>query len=265
MVTRDVVLPRMRPKTLNYPINPDYGTGACYRHVTVAVADGRVTAYLTDNFHEMRCVVHHDGMVVTAIDGEAIRIPTSACPGAIGQLRALVGLPIGTPTREFYRGALASSHCTHLLDLAVIAIRHCGQARETTSYDATVPDEIAGETTVEIGRNGARVHRWLVRDGRIVAPCALRGRTLEKGFAAWASEVFDADDFEAATILARTWLIAIGRRYRVADAAGEPTSLNPQMFGRCYAYSPPNIATAVFTGEPERNTRPMNTRRSGTA
>ncbi|SDA16402.1 Protein of unknown function [Sphingomonas sp. NFR15] len=246
----------MRPTTLNYPVNPDYGDGACCRRITVDVADGQVTAYLTDTFHEMRCTVNHDGEIITAISGETIRIPTSACPGAVGQLRMFVGLPIATPTREFYRGTLAARHCTHLLDLAVIAVRQCGRPYGTTRYDAEVPDETSGETTMEIRRNGEQVHRWLVRDGRIAAPAALRGRTLERGFAAWASEIFDADDFEAATILARTWLIAIGRRYRVADAAGQPASMNPQMFGRCYAYSMPNITTAVFTGEPERNVPP---------
>ncbi|RZF64702.1 DUF2889 domain-containing protein [Sphingomonas populi] len=251
------VLQRMRPKTLNYPVNPDYGSGACYRRVTIEATDGQVTAYLTDNFHEMRCVVHHDGETVTAIDGATIRIPTSVCPGAVGHLRTLMGVPIGTPAREFYRGALAASHCTHLLDLAVIALRHCGAPRDTIIYDATVPDETAGETTVELRRNGVQVHRWRVRDGRILSPSVLWDRTLEGGFAVWASDMFDADDFEAATILARTWLIAIGRRYRVADAAGQPASLNPQMFGRCYAYSMPNIKTAVFTGEPEKNVPPF--------
>ena len=52
----------------------------------------------------MRCRIRHDGRTVLAVKGEAIRIPTTACPAAIGVLQELVGLPLATPVRHFYRG-----------------------------------------------------------------------------------------------------------------------------------------------------------------
>lgn len=241
----------MRPGTLNYPANQDYGSGACRRMISVHVERGQAHAHLSDNFHEMRCAVEHDGRLITAIRGEVIRIPTTVCPGAVSLLQRFVGLPIRTPARGFYGSGRAAAHCTHLLDLAVIAIRHCRKLIGTTIYEATVPDETSNPVELEVCRNGAPVHVWSVQDGRIIAPAHLDGRTLDKGFGGWARDTFDDDQLEAATVLARTWLIAIGRHYRTAEAAGQPASINPQMFDRCYAYSMPQRAKAVFTGEPE--------------
>jgi len=243
----------MRPKTLNYPPNPNYGADACRRRISLITERGIVRAHLSDNFHEMRCLVRHDGRTITAIEAETLRIPTSACPAAIAQLHQFVGLPVGAPAKLLYSGGQARQHCTHLLDLVVIAIRHTAREPGETTYEAQVPDETNEPVKLTITRNGVPVHEWSARDGVILEPSALAGRTLDRGFAAWASETFDEDDFEAATILSRTWLIAVGRLYRTDQAAGQPASINLQMFGRCFAYSRPQIDSAVFTGEPERN------------
>ncbi len=120
-------------------------------------------------------------------------------------------------------------------------------------FDAQVPDETEKPVKLVITRNGVAVHEWMVRDGVVLDPSALMGRTIDRGFAGWGREAFDEDDLEAATILARTWLIAVGRLYRTDHAAGQPASINPEMFGRCFAYSRPQVDYAVFTGEPERN------------
>ncbi|KXU32842.1 hypothetical protein A0J57_07945 [Sphingobium sp. 22B] len=241
----------MRPKQLNFPLNPDYGTGATIRRVSLRAQSNRVDAHLLDNFHEMRCSIVHDCSIVTAITGESVRIPTTACPAAVQQLQSLVGLPISTPTRDFYAGGIARHHCTHLLDLAVMAIGHAQRPSTEILYEAEVPDELELPVPMTIWRNGRLACRWLVRQGAILEPLELRGRPLGTGFAAWASLVFEQDQLEAATILARTWLIAIGRRYRPSQAAGRPARDNPEMLGRCYAYSTGPVKTAVMTGEKE--------------
>lgn len=241
----------MRPKQLNFPLNPDYGTGSTIRRVSLRAQSNRVDGHLLDNFHEMRCSIVHDGTIVTAVAGQSIRIPTTACPGAVGQLQSLVGLPISTPRRDFYAGGIARHHCTHLLDLAVMAIGHAQRPSTEILYEAEVPDEVDAPVPIAIWRNGRLVCRWLVRQGAILEPLKLRGRPLGTGFAAWASLAFEQDQLEAATILARTWLIAVGRRYRPSQAAGRPARDNPEMLGRCYAYSAGPVKTAVMTGEKE--------------
>src|SRR3546814_10931552 len=100
-------------------------------------------------------------------------------------------------------------------------------------YEAEVPDEVELPVPITIRRNGRLVCRWLVRQGAILDPLELRGRPLGAGFAAWASRAFEQDRLEAATILSRTWLIAIGRRYRPAQVAGRPARDNREIGGKC--------------------------------
>jgi hypothetical protein len=103
----------MRPKQLNFPLNPDYGTGSTIRRVSLRTQSDRVDGHLLDNFHEMRCSIVHDGTIVTAVAGQSIRIPTTACPGAVGQLQSLVGRSISTPRRDFYAGGIALGRPNH--------------------------------------------------------------------------------------------------------------------------------------------------------
>lgn len=163
-------------------------------------------------------------------------------------MEELVGRPLAVPTRDFYRGGRARHHCTHLLDLAVLAVRHGAAAPHTTRYDAVVPDETDAPVTISVARDGSVVHRWLIRDGIVLDPEPLRGNTLDTGFAAWAAGVFDDEALEAATVLARTWLIAIGRRFLPELAAGRTIAGNREMLGRCFAYAPERAAVAIFTG-----------------
>ncbi|MDR7156717.1 hypothetical protein J2W40_003562 [Sphingobium xenophagum] len=241
----------MRPKQLNFPPNPDYGTGSTIRRVSLRAGTDRIDGHLLDNFHEMRCSIMHDASIVTAITGQSIRIPTTVCPGAVDQLQSLVGIPIRTSMRDFYAKGIARHHCTHLLDLAVMAIGHAQSPSTEMLYQAEVPDELELPVPISIWRNGRLVFRWLVRQGAILEPQEFQGRPLGAGFAAWASLAFERDQLEAATILARTWLIAIGRRYRPSQAAGRPARDNPEMIGRCYAYSAGLVKTAVMTGAKE--------------
>jgi len=218
----------------------------CRRRIRLVGESGRVVATLSDDFHEMRCSIDHDGHRVTRIEGRTIRIPTSACPGAAAMLDELIGTATGRPSGAFYQQGRALRHCTHLYDLAVLAIRHAHRGAVTRLYEAMVPDELDDPIAIEILRDGMAVHRWHVRDGIIVAPAALNGRTLGKGFAHWAAAMWDEDQLEAATILARTWLIAIGRQYLIDSVAGQPILQNSEMVGRCFAYQADHAAGAIF-------------------
>jgi hypothetical protein len=132
-----------------------------------------------------------------------------------------------------------------------MAIGHAQRPSTEILYEAEVPDEVELPVPITIWRNGRPVCRWLVRQGAILEPLELRGRPLGVGFAGWASRAFDQDQLEAATILARTWLIAVGRRYLPSQAEGRPARDNPQMLDRCYAYSRGVVDAAAMTGEKE--------------
>lgn len=231
---------------LAYPPNPDFGSGVCRRRVHIRREDRLVSASLCDPYHEMECSVRHDGAIVTAIEGRTHRIPTSSCPAAAAQLHEFVGAPLDTATGSFFANRRARRHCTHLFDLAVIAIRHAGMPSGRTTYDAVVPDELDRPVSASVARDGRLVHQWLIRSGRIVQPAAHADRPLGAGFARWAFEAFGSDDLEAATILARTWLIAVGRRYLTEAFAGQSVRINQDMVGRCFAYDAAHVDHTVF-------------------
>lgn len=232
-----------------FPPNPDFGRGATRRQILLVNAPGRVDAALADPFHEMRCELEHDGTRVTDIRGETIRIPNSSCPGAVRVLRELIGLPLHSDGEAFFGDGRAKRHCTHLLDLAVLAIAQAARPERERRYEAVAPDELDAPVTIEVRRNGAPVHTWEARDGCITAPAALAGRPLRAGFAAWAPQHFGADDLEAATVLARTYMIAIGRRYLTDALEGRPISLNRVLAGACYSYAPERIAEGVYRSD----------------
>lgn len=236
----------MQPSKLCYPRNPEFGSGVCRRLIRVVAEPGQVHAELSDNFHEMRCRILHDGQVVSGIRGETVRVPTSGCSAAVAILQDLVVTSLDEPKSKFYEGGKALHHCTHLFDLCVISIRHARLAPHVVNYEAVVPDEADGPVWIQVKRDGNLVHRWQVRNGIVIMPRQLRGKALGKGFARWAAGMFDEDDLEAATILARTWLIAIGRQYLVEMAAGQSVIQNSEMLDRCFAYATERAQRNVF-------------------
>jgi Protein of unknown function (DUF2889) len=226
--------------------NPDFGRGATRRRIRLSNAAGRCDARLVDTFHEMTCEVEHDGRQVAAIRGASLRIPNSNCPGAVAVLQELVGLELATPARGIYAGGRARRHCTHLLDLAVLAMAQAARGDGERVYEVVVPDETDVPVTLEIRRNGEILFCWQAHRGRILAPDDLAGRPLGPGFMAWATDFFAADELEAATVLSRTYFIARGRSFDLNAWAGEPVRRNPDQRDTCYGYATARGEEGVF-------------------
>jgi hypothetical protein len=240
-------------RPLPFPPNPSYGAGACRRRIVLRQEGRQVHAMLDDVFHEMNCRVSHDGRVVTDISAETLRIPTSACPGAAAVLRELIGTPLDIAMSDLYGAGRPRRHCTHLFDLAALAIAHARRPEAVRRYDAIVPDSGDAPVTVEVWRDGKPVHVWQVKDEQIVAPGELAGRPLLFGFMAWAARRFHGDELEAASVLSKTWLISVGRRYQTGASAGMPVRMQTELLGLCHSYSPPQLDTAIFLAGNERD------------
>ena len=105
-----------------YPPDPAYGAGAYRRRIVLHARHGIVTGTILDSYHEMRCTLRHDGIVVSAIDGEVCRAPFTTCPAAPAALAELVGLPLATPRRMLYGAGRPGRNCTHLFDIAALAM-----------------------------------------------------------------------------------------------------------------------------------------------
>lgn len=228
--------------------NPHYGSGVARRHIRLTSHSGYVESHLVDIFHELRCRVEHDGRVITRVTGETIRVPTSACPSAVAALEELVGMEIGIDMATFYADGRARRNCTHLFHLAVLCAAQAGRTKTNRTYDAIVPDETDSPVEISVLCDGAEVHRWTIRSGKITHPQSLAGQPLLAGFTSWASKAFTGPALEAANVLSQTYFIAQARRYDTDAVAGEVLGINSPMLGVCFAYSPSQVETARYLG-----------------
>jgi len=232
--------PRLLPQ---FDLNPAYGSGAFRRAVELVHAAGAVQATLADNNHAMEVSLRHDGQAIVAISGRFIRWPTTGCPGAVEQLDELVGTPLVLPADALRSGGRARRHCTHLFDLALLALAMAARPRGTRRWDAVVPDAQDGRTVATITLDGDLVHRWPLVDQDITL-AGEPSQSLLKGFGAWASERFAGDQLEGAGILRMAAFTARARAH-ITDNRPVPLRDFPERRGACFAYSPPMVHTAL--------------------
>ena len=216
-----------------------YGEGVFRRRYRLRAEPDRVVADMEDDFHRFRVLLSHDGEHVTQVEGEAYRYPWTACPGATTPLRALTGMAL---SERFSAGAERTNprvNCTHLFDLASLAVTHAAGKRELRQYDLVVPDRDArGCTHPTLQRDGAQVLSWDVESTEIVAPAPFAGQGLRgSGFLAWAEAHLDAETAEAALLLRRSLFIAMGR-VRDLDEAAAASAYMGVARGSCHSFTP---------------------------
>lgn len=223
-----------------------------YRRRVVAIASGsEAVAAMEDDFHYFIVRLRHDGETVTAIEGVPVRVPWTSCPGAAARLQEMVGARLHPAKGEPRPRWDISQHCTHMFDIAKLAIAQAARASRGLSsrrrYDVTIPDRIDRRTTAEIRRDGDLVFRWDVEGLRVTGPAAFADHSLE-GRAIWPDgSIADDDVLEAALILRRCLVIFRGRM-------PEPPTIKradqvPGGFGSCFTYQPENAAHGEWVME----------------
>lgn len=141
-------------------------------------ADDVIEASIEDFIHHFRLELEHDGNVVTDVRGEAVRAPWSVCPGATTRLAEVIGSRLD----QVLRTADPTEHCTHLLDLAGVAIRFAAAALPSRRIDLEVIGWDGPEATATARRDDGLSLRWIVRDWAVVEPEPYAGRALGGGF-----------------------------------------------------------------------------------
>ncbi|MDH3686686.1 MAG: DUF2889 domain-containing protein [Myxococcales bacterium] len=212
------------PGTEVVPLRADYGAGAYRRRIRVRAREGAIDADLEDDFHRFALRVEHDGALVTAVPAAARRYPWTTCPGAVGVLERLVGLPLTESHAAVRAYSNPRMHCTHLFDLATVAIACARRGDAGADYAVEVPDAGDGERVVRLARNGEPRLAWHLDEMRIVppTPAPFAGVALLGGFGDWAEAELEPSDAEAALVLRRAVFIAVGRRFefeRIASAS----------------------------------------------
>ncbi len=193
---------------------------------------GEVRAALEDDFHHFRVWARHSNGVLCEIGGEALRYPYSACPQANGQLNKLIGMPLNHIAHSVTRYTDAQHQCTHLLDLAGLAIASAARGTPKRRYEIQVPQRIGGRTHPSLLRDGAPYLSWDVLGTVIQAPPPYEAIDLREGMARWALSRLPEEEAEAALLLRRCTMISLGREHNL-DAQEHASST-----GHCYSQQP---------------------------
>lgn len=227
------------------------GPGIYRRRVRIVTAAGEARADLEDDLHRVGAVIRHDGACVTAVEGKPIRVPWSLCPQSTARLERLVGMALSPHPLAGYRHTPGPEQCTHMFDMAGLAIAHAARGSAGCTYDAAVPvAEEDGPQTATLHRDGVLVLRWTVDGTRLTAPALYAGQDLRR-LPDWGETALpDLDAYEAMIVLRRAMLISGSRRvdvdaFTTAFATGYP-------LGACYVYQ---------RGTAERAERNRGTRR----
>lgn len=214
---------------------------------------GHVRAVLEDDFHHFRVALRYRDGSVSDISGEAPRHPFSACPEATAMLDALLGMPLNRIANAVTRFTDATQQCTHMFDLAGIAISVAAQGITHRVYEIEVPRHIDGLTEARLDRDDGFRLAWQVNESNIIAPPPYAGINMREGMARWALNELAEDEAEAALVLRRCALIALGRRKDIDKEA------HAHLTGRCYAQQPHRARHAIrimgstwdFSDQPE--------------
>jgi hypothetical protein len=189
---------------------------------------GRVTAEVEDDYHRFFVELSHDGERITNVRTTAKRFPWTTCPAAGDHLAERI---TGATLREIEGREAPLSHCTHMLDLAILAAAHAHD-REPTLYEMLVDDPHAGPRKAVLRRNGVETIHWLIDDTTLVAPGMMAGRDLRQ-LKHWIDEI-DAALREPARVLRRGAYIARGRGY---DYSRLTTASAVNAAVACYTFS----------------------------
>ncbi|HLY56158.1 MAG TPA: hypothetical protein VKS60_11410 [Stellaceae bacterium] len=224
--------------------NPDYGTGAYRRRIRLTADAGTVAAQLDDNYHALWSQVDHEGGVIRRVEGGFSRAPTTGCGSAGEELRAFIGRGIDLTLPELSRAVDPRCHCTHMLDLTVLAIREAARGEGRRRYEIVVPDAVDGRVTVDLLIDDRRVVSWQVHAGMVVAPAEVAGRKLLRGFLTWAFAHLDGEALEQAVIIQKGYFVSQARR-NIIDDRPRPLTEFPDREGVCHAYSQPRFGWAI--------------------
>jgi hypothetical protein len=221
-------------------IYPDFPPGL-WRRIVLQPGPGYIGGALEDDMHRFHIRIDHaDGRIV-AVAAKALRHPWSACPGATTFIaRELTGeLLKDVARRDPYQ------HCTHLLDLAVLAAAHADDA-DPICFDLRVADRMDQRTTASLAENGVERLRWRL-DGTRIAGTDRDLRQLSR----WKREL-GPQEAEWAALLRRAVFVSGARQYR-APSLEQTATLNQGRMGVCFNYQLPQAEQSTRTPDWHRD------------
>lgn len=219
-------------------MSQDAGFIGYRRRIELVPYEGGMQAAMEDDFHRFTLKLAFDGDRISALDGTTERVPWSPCPGA---LPYLIDALVGRTVDEVQAMARDTDHCTHLLDLAVLAAAHA-EDRKPASFDMSVSDAVEGRREARLYRDGVLALAWTFEGDLIIAPAAFAGLKL-RNLRKWGAGM-SPQRLETALLLRRAILISGGRTVK-ADAPFDVAAHRVRRAGVCFTYTGDRLQDTV--------------------
>jgi hypothetical protein len=218
-----------------FPLDHYQRPGVYRRRVRIETRPGQARAELEDDPHRYGVTLQHHDRRVSAVEGRALRTPWSLCGEAVRMLDRLLGMPLSPDPQQVYRHSDGRAQCTHLVDLAGLALAHAARGIARRQYDIDVPClDPASERQANLRVDGQLFLRWTLQQTRIVAPQAHAGQDLGS-MMPWAkAQITDPDEFEAVIVLRRAVFTA-GNRFYQMDRMSRASDTG-HVVGACYVF-----------------------------
>ena len=215
-------------------------TPAFRRAILIESRGGEVDAELEDDFHRFGVTLRHDGHRVTRVEARAHRYPWVTCVEAPEALAAIEGVALSRDPTTLFRHADPRAHCTHLFELAALALAQAARGEGSRRFEAEVTDPQDGVRVASLRQDGEPVLEWRLSGGLITEPPAYAGRSAGS-FGSRALAEIEPGLAERLLILRRVVQTAVGRTidvdaYAAASDMGRPAE--------CYSLQPANAPRA---------------------
>jgi len=198
-------------------------TGGCFRRVVDLRREdaGAVVGWLEDDFHHFGVTLEHDGTIITKVRVASERYPFTTCSLAASNLHGMVGQKLEPRCTEIGAMVPMREQCTHMFDLAGLAMAHAASGRSQRQYEAVTLDRdivawepgrrrLLGAGEAWLLRDGEEVLRWQIEKRMITGPKEWSGQPMVEGFRA-RTEKMTIDEAEAASVLRRAVMVSAGR------------------------------------------------------
>jgi hypothetical protein len=176
---------------------------------------------------------------VTRVQSEGLRIPWSACAFAGDDWTKVEGTPIHERSSAIANYAEMRHFCTHMFELAGLAIALAADGAPRRAYEMAVPYGGRRGEPARLWRDGELALTWDTDGKTILGPEPYGDRLVGPGFAAWAQKALPVAEGEAALVLRRAVVISSGRTSNL-DAV-----LHSAAGGGCYTTQPERAPQAL--------------------
>lgn len=226
--------------------------GTFRRSIALESRGGEVRGELADDFHHFAVRVVHDGERAVEVEGEDVRFPWTTCAGALVPLRRMVGAPVSARVLEVFKHTRPREQCTHLHDVACLALTHAARGEGRRRYDVALPDRVRGATEAVLRCDGEDLLRWRLAGHRVErsTPDVFDGLLLATSpfLDFLLDELRDRPALvEAAWILQRAVFIGGGRRYDF-EGMREAKDFAAVMGAACHTFAPERVGDAKRVG-----------------